>query len=563
MFTRIRWFLPVVVRTLDVRSRHAQRAANFLLPICFVALAAGYAWGAGNGQEDLDKAADIKINADTISDLSEVIRLVEGALKKGLDKESTEFANKLLASTLLQRAQETARHLFTGLKSADDFRQKREFALSDLTRAIKLDPKQPDAYLLLARLNVLPGGDVKLAREAIGKAMQLGLDDPPTRAKALLLRASLEEQPEKKLADLNEALRLAPSDTAALRTRGLLLTDMDKPELALADLNKMIELTPEDGPLYEAKAIVLARLKKFDQAMAAIDKARKLRPDSIMPLLQRARINASQDNLKAALADLDQALSMMPDNVTALLMRASIYQSQGNKGKAMVDVDRVMKLKPDLPDAIRTRALLLADDRRFDEAIGELERLRKLSPKDPLTLMQLGLLYSVQKQTAKTIDAYTALLAESPKEWQALRGRGDAYLSDGRQAEAIADYENAIKLKPKDYGIINNLAWVLATSPNDKLRNGRRARELATQACQVTEYKLAYILSTLAAAYAEMGDFETAVKWSTKAVELSGKAERDSLKKELESYRAKKPWREAATEGEPPQKSGGKPKAKP
>ena len=226
-------------------------------------------------------------------------------------------------------------------------------------------------------------------------------------------------------------------------------------------------------------------------------------------------------------------------------------------------MDRVLKLKPDLPVAIRTRALLLADSQRFDEAIGELEKLRKLDPKDTLTLRQLAVLYSEQKKTAKVIEAYTAVLAVDPKEWRALRGRGDAYLNTGRQAEAIADYEKALKLQPKDEGILNNLAWILATSPDAKLRNGRRAIELATLACQVTEYKLAYILSTLAAAYAETGDFQTAVKWSTKAVEIGDKEESDSLKKELESYKANKPWRELLTEGKPAEESGAKPKAKP
>ena len=93
-------------------------------------------------------------------------------------------------------------------------------------------------------------------------------------------------------------------------------------------------------------------------------------------------------------------------------------------------------------------------------------------------------------------------------------------MSLGKQAEAIADYEAALKLEPKNSGVLNNLAWVLATSPDDKLRNGKRAIELAKQACEVTEYKQAHILSTLAAGYAETGDFDTAINWSKKAVEL-------------------------------------------
>jgi len=165
-------------------------------------------------------------------------------------------------------------------------------------------------------------------------------------------------------------------------------------------------------------------------------------------------------------------------------------------------------------------------------------------------LLQLGTIQTAQKKSAEAIQTYSAVLAEAPDEWHALLGRGDAYLNVGRHAEAIADYERTLKLQPKNPDLLNNFAWVLATSPDAKLRDGRRAIRLATEACEATEYRLPHILSTLAAAYAETGDFDAAVKWSSKAVELGGKDKTygDSLRKELESYKAKKPLRESLLE---------------
>ncbi len=96
--------------------------------------------------------------------------------------------------------------------------------------------------------------------------------------------------------------------------------------------------------------------------------------------------------------------------------------------------------------------------------------------------------------------------------------------------------------------MLNNLAWLLATSPDEKLRNGKRAIELATEGCKVTEYKQAHLLSTLAAGYAETGDFKTAIEWSKKSVELAGEDIKENLTKELESYEAGKPWRELLNE---------------
>jgi len=92
----------------------------------------------------------------------------------------------------------------------------------------------------------------------------------------------------------------------------------------------------------------------------------------------------------------------------------------------------------------------------------------------------------------------------------------------------------------------------LATTPDDKLRNADRAIEFATRACEITKYEESHILSTLAAAYAEKGDFETAMKWSTKAVEIGTDEQKEPLRKELESYQQKKAWRESQSTEEKP-----------
>jgi tetratricopeptide (TPR) repeat protein len=157
----------------------------------------------------------------------------------------------------------------------------------------------------------------------------------------------------------------------------------------------------------------------------------------------------------------------------------------------------------------------------------------------------------------KAIELADEILKANKPEWKEFahrvhRLRGDARLSVGKHVEAIADFEKAIELVPADEkesrsGLLNNLAWVLATSPKDEIRNGKRSVELGTEACELTEFKEAHILSTLAAGYAEIGNFEEAIKWSSKAVELGSQenAEQlDQLRKELESYQQNKPWRE-------------------
>ena len=213
----------------------------------------------------------------------------------------------------------------------------------------------------------------------------------------------------------------------------------------------------------------------------------------------------------------------------------------------------MLEIKPGDTTLMRLRAVLLADLKKFDAAAEELQKLHKANPKDLLTTLQLGMLYNTMKQYDKSLAAYDDVLSQRPDDVAALRGRGDTLLNVGRRGDAIAAYEKAIALKPHNAGILNNYAWVLATAPEDKLRDGHKALAMAIDACKQTDYKEDYILSTLAAAYAEIGDFKSARKYAAQAVAAkpSRDAEptrKDELQKELNSYTAHKPWRESLPE---------------
>ena len=91
---------------------------------------------------------------------------------------------------------------------------------------------------------------------------------------------------------------------------------------------------------------------------------------------------------------------------------------------------------------------------------------------------------------------------------------------------------------------LNHRAWRFATSTEESERDGARAVEEATRACELTEFKNHGCLDTLAAAHAEVGDFEAAVKRQKQAIELAPEEDRAEFEAHLELYENKTPYRE-------------------
>lgn len=189
------------------------------------------------------------------------------------------------------------------------------------------------------------------------------------------------------------------------------------------------------------------------------------------------------------------------------------HLDKGNLDQAIADYTEAIRLKPDIFVAYLNRGTALRRKGEFDLAIADYNKAIELK--------------------ADYYDAYTL--------------RGICYGKKGRYEEAIADFTKALEKKPH-YLTYHGLAWIYATSKNDKYRNAARAVELAQKALQI--HRNANSLNTLAAAYAEAGRFEEAVETQEEAIELlkkPGSAPKEDLARydrQLQAYKSKKPWRE-------------------
>jgi tetratricopeptide (TPR) repeat protein len=181
-----------------------------------------------------------------------------------------------------------------------------------------------------------------------------------------------------------------------------------------------------------------------------------------------------------------------------------------------------------------------------DLAIRDFDEALPLNPRYAPAYSFRGAARSEKREYGLAIRDYGMAIVLNPKDDLAYFGRGNAWRATKQYGRALRDYDEVIRLKPQDALGYNNKAWVLATCPEAKYRDGKRAVELARKACELSKWRLFFTWDTLAAAYAEAGEFEEAVKWQGRAAEESVKLKLGggAAKKRPRLYEAKKPYRD-------------------
>ncbi|MDA8744134.1 tetratricopeptide repeat protein [Rubripirellula amarantea] len=521
---------------------------------------------AAEGQADLDEAIVKRIGADTPQALEAVSALLESAIKKGLDEENQAFAKKMLGSVLLQRAES----LIATFPQAADQRgglSSRQIAIRSetleiLARAVENDPELVEGFLLIARLHLMPGGEREEIKKATTSAIGLLDDEPKEQSSAYVLRALTNETDEGKLADLDAALKADPDNKEAIQMRASIRLDAGDIEGAIGDLEKVLVEDPTNTAFAGSVIQKLVDRDRVAEARELVTKMLAAKPSEGMYRM-RAILHREEGQLDEAMADLDKAIAMAPKDPMTLLQRSGLALERDDLRSAKADFRAAIQVMPLIAEAdegIELRMQIAIAEKRNADAINDAKLLVDRAPDSTFRKLRLATLYTIDERPRKAIEVLTDILAGDPENVGVLRTRGDALLSVGDHKAAIADYESAIaaigNLDPQEAskrdideasGLYNNLAWVLATSPNDDIRNGARALELAEKSAELTNHEAPHILSTLAAAYAEQGDYENARKWSGKAVELAADQEHnqlEQLEEELEKYKQNEPWRE-------------------
>ena len=545
-----------------------------------------------NGSEDLSEAFLLKIEARTTTDLDKIVTLCESALRKGLDENESEQANYLASESLLRFAEGMARRTFT---TPQDRRWQayRAQAMPRLRKAVEFNKSNVGAFILLAKFEAMDPQRKADALKNIEKAIELSVDDREQLSDALVIRARLKEDKEAALADLNQAIKHNPANIQAHELRAWALLGDKKVAEAMEDFEYWFEAQPEN---FAARVIVAERLRGsgelFDadlqeKVLGILKEAAEIDPESAIPGALKAQIFLQQKELEKAIEAATQSIELDKRRPVGYRLRAAALAEKGDLDGALKDANKLMKL--DLMEGYQLRSQLFIQKGEYAKAIDDISAMSAANPKNEAMQQQLARLYNADLRPEEAIKIYTRLLRDNllpekgdqpaavrrlimVKRAELLSNRGSARLSTGEHAKAVVDYQESLELfdeflaaipesvpnKPtRDSGLLNNFAWLLSTTPEDDLRDGERAIKLATESAELTDFEAPHILSTVAAAYAETGDFKSAIEWINKGLEANKvagakeganqegiKRQEKSLLDELEFYKEEKPWRE-------------------
>ena len=302
-----------------------------------------------------------------------------------------------------------------------------------------------------------------------------------------------------------------PKDSFPILMRATLWHDRKELGRAMEGYSEAIRLDPQNAALYCNRGYLLGQQREFDKAIADFTEAVRLDPRDPIAYLHRGHAWSEQRQYDKAVADFTHTIQLNPHDAYARRSRGHAFIDKNDPTAAIVDFTEAIRLEPREVTAYISRGLAWRARQESDQALADFDQAVRLAPDARGAYLERGMMWEEKKAYDK----------------------------------ALADYDHAIRLAPNDPHPYNARAWMLATCASAIYRNGEKAVESAKKACELTDGKQPMFLDTLAAAYAEAGDFANAVQWQSKAIELASTPEDTrAFQERLELYRAKKPYRQ-------------------
>jgi tetratricopeptide (TPR) repeat protein len=411
--------------------------------------------------------------------------------------------------------------------------------------------RNPDCWMAHNNLGLLLNnqGRIEEAMEHYHKAIQINpnsFEALNNLGNAFTAKGRVDEAIE----NFRKAIQINPNYADALNNLGAALAAKGRVDEAIENFRKALQLNPNSFEALDNLGAALATKGRFDEAIENYRRAIQINPNYADALNNLGVALATKGRFDEAIENYYKALQINPNYADALNNLGVALAAQGRVDEAIENYYKAIQINPNYADALNNLGVALANKGRLDEAIENFLKAIQIDPNSADALNNLGFSLAAKGRLDEAIENYYKAIQINSNRPETFYHLGMALGQLGRTREAVAQYREALRLNPNLAGALNNLAWALAASPDDELRNGAEAVRLAERACELTHYGQSLFIGTLAAAYAEAGRFPEAVATAEKAEQLAttagSKKPAGENRQRLELYRAGKPYHDPA-----------------
>lgn len=261
-------------------------------------------------------------------------------------------------------------------------------------------------------------------------------------------------------------------------------------------------------------------------------------------LNRRGEVRAAEGRDAEALADFEQSIELDPTRWQAWHNRGVSRAMSGDYEGAIADFDQTIKLKPNYANAWFNRGELRYEQGEYEAAIADYNKSIQLNSVDAAAFNSRGHAYYRLGEFQKAADDYSQAIRIEPSNAAAYTNRGDLYADLGQFDQAARDYRAAIRIDPNMGRAYQSAAWLMATCSDERYRNAQLAIDAATKAIAIDGAEDFRYLDTLAAAYANAGEFDKAIENEEKAIKLAPEDVVERYQARLALYQENRPYRD-------------------
>jgi tetratricopeptide (TPR) repeat protein len=350
------------------------------------------------------------------------------------------------------------------------------------------------------------------------------------------------------ISQLEESIRLNPHFAEAHNNLGVALGRLGRNEEAEKQLRLAIGENPDYAEAYHNLGSTLLVENRLDEAQQQFVKALQLNPDLSAARISLGRTLMAEGHFDEAAAAFRETIAKDPQNPNGYLALGQLEADRNDFDGAAAQFRKVLEIDPGNADAEANLGHALLSSGSIDEAIPHLRKALELAPQNGEADIDLGIALAKKGQLDDAMRLFQGALVLMPGSADAHYYLGKALVLTGRVEDGLDHWKQALRNQPDSLQVLNDMAWVLATSRDDSLRNGEEALPLARHAAQLTSEQEPAILGTLSAVYAEMGQFDKAIELGQRAADLATQQSKTALAQNLTErlalFRSKTPIRQ-------------------